>query len=107
MKLNNNVEKKHLENMYIPYYGYGGMLTCGSSIPLKENAICENYKCKYGSRIWINNKFPNRDQIDSVYSETCPIHGTKLLKVGCGSKIPKYGTKERKDYIEYFKRFKN
>ncbi len=65
----------------------------------KTNYICPNENCGYSSRVFISNFF---DEFSCNESLHCPKHRVRLINVGNGSKIPKKGTKERKQLIEKY-----
>lgn len=87
-----------------PFYG-SGITTSRQGMSKKTNCICTNYKCGYSSRVWIWHFANTIAQKYSKFSLNCPVHRTPLLNVGCGSLIPKVGSKERRELIlKYYKK---
>lgn len=79
-----------------PFYGGNGF-TSRTGTSAKSNWICPNVNCNYSSRNWICEwgKGHYLCQDKSVSSKNCPHHNLPLVDVGCGSKLPKVGSKER------------
>jgi len=86
-----------------PFYGGNGF-TSRTGASAKANHICPIHTCNYSSRNWIvqwKSSFICQQQ--SVASTKCPHHNLTLVNIGCGSKMPKVGSKDRKVLIESLK----
>ena len=64
--------------------------------------ICPDANCGYSSRVFINSF--SEDKRDFVSSHHCPIHRLPLVNIGCANKVPKKGSKERKEVIKKYKK---
>lgn len=82
-----------------PFYGEY-ITTCRNARGKKTNMICQDPDCGYSSRVFINTF--SEDKRDYVASYHCPIHNTPLINIGCGAKMPKKGSKQRKQLIKKY-----
>jgi hypothetical protein len=70
--------------------------TCSKARGKKTNFICSDYSCGYSARNWVLGSTFEKSANSSMH---CPIHKTDLVNVGNGSKLPKVGSKKRKNLI--------
>lgn len=73
----------------------------------KTTFICSNPECGYSTRVWIAYGMwglgSSSSNKHSCSSQKCPKHGDTLVNIGNGSKVPKKGSKLRKELIKKYK----